>query len=89
MEWLGAAINLTAWRHRFNCVDVAGMPWIEIDFPEDLERAREIVWPAIESLRQAELPLVGHGRPRRWSRTAFAREAGSVLHASTAQAAAR
>ncbi len=25
------------------------LPWIEIDFPEDLERAREVVWPRIGS----------------------------------------
>ena len=24
-----------------------GLPWIEIDFPEDLARAREVVWPRI------------------------------------------
>jgi choline kinase len=27
--------------------DVSGLPWIEIDFPEDVVRAREIVLPAI------------------------------------------
>ena len=24
-----------------------GLPWIEIDFPEDLDRAREVIWPRI------------------------------------------
>jgi choline kinase len=28
-------------------MDVAGLPWTEIDFPEDLERARTQVLPAI------------------------------------------
>ena len=46
-EWLAAAINRTARRHKFKCVDVAGLPWTEIDFPHDLERARRWVWPAI------------------------------------------
>lgn len=30
-------------------VPVDGLPWIEIDFLEDLRRAREEVWPAIEA----------------------------------------
>jgi len=46
-EWLGSAINRITWRHRLACVDVAGMPWVEIDYPEDLERAQRFVWPAI------------------------------------------
>jgi L-glutamine-phosphate cytidylyltransferase len=46
-DWLGSAINVVARRHRIACVDVAGSPWVEIDFPEDLEEAREEVWPAI------------------------------------------
>ena len=28
-------------------VDVAGLPWVEIDFPVDLARARNEVWPEI------------------------------------------
>lgn len=32
---------------RFGCVDVTGLPWTEIDFPSDLERARNRVLPAI------------------------------------------
>lgn len=28
-------------------VNVAGLPWAEIDFPYDLEQARKVVWPAI------------------------------------------
>lgn len=33
---------------RFSCCDVTGIPWTEIDFPEDLQRAREVVLPAIQ-----------------------------------------
>ncbi len=29
--------------------EISGLPWIEIDFPEDLERARTEIWPRIES----------------------------------------
>lgn len=46
-DWLGSAINRIAWRHPIRCVDIAGAPWVEIDFPQDLRHARERVWPAI------------------------------------------
>jgi len=34
---------------------VGDLPWIEIDFPEDVERARSVVWPAIREAEQATL----------------------------------
>lgn len=34
---------------RFGSEDVTGLPWTEIDFPEDLERAKSVVLPAILS----------------------------------------
>jgi choline kinase len=46
-SWLASAVNEVAADHRLDCLDVAGTPWIEIDFPEDLERARRVVHPAI------------------------------------------
>ena len=55
-KWLASAINAIARRHRFQCIDVAGMPWTEIDFPHDLERARRRVWPAILASRLARQP---------------------------------
>jgi choline kinase len=45
--WLAAAINAVARRENIDCVDVAGTPWVEIDFPADLAHARRTVWPAI------------------------------------------
>ena len=45
--WLAAAINQVAVDHPIRCVDVAGWPWVEIDFPEDLARARSEVFPAV------------------------------------------
>jgi choline kinase len=45
--WLAAAINDVARRKSIECVDVAGTPWVEIDFPGDLAHARRHVWPAI------------------------------------------
>ena len=32
----------------FACEDVSGLPWLEVDFPEDLERAIKDVLPAIK-----------------------------------------
>jgi choline kinase len=49
-DWLGSAINLVARRHRIACLDVAGLPWVEIDYPQDLSAARTQVWPAIAAL---------------------------------------
>jgi choline kinase len=33
---------------RFGCEDVTGVPWTEIDFPDDVSRARDEVLPQIE-----------------------------------------
>ena len=41
-------------------MDVAGWPWVEIDFPEDLWRARAQVFPSVsEAIDQVELELLG------------------------------
>lgn len=34
---------------RFGWEDVTGLPWLEIDFPEDVERARDTILPAIQN----------------------------------------
>jgi choline kinase len=34
----------------FGIADVTGMPWIEIDFPEDVVRARDVILPAFEKV---------------------------------------
>ncbi len=47
MEWLGAAVAAAAPGLDLRAVDVAGAPWVEIDFAVDLVRARKEVWPAI------------------------------------------
>jgi L-glutamine-phosphate cytidylyltransferase len=49
-EWAASAINEVARHHRISCMDVAAQPWVEIDFPEDLEHARNHTWPAIAAL---------------------------------------
>lgn len=60
-DWLGAAVREIAgsrnrpgmpWEHKIKAVDIAGLPWVEIDFPFDLDRARKEVWPDIERNRR-------------------------------------
>ena len=46
-NWVGAAINELAGERTLRTVDMAGLPWVEIDFPVDLVRARNEVWPEI------------------------------------------
>ncbi|MBI4696296.1 MAG: phosphocholine cytidylyltransferase family protein [Gammaproteobacteria bacterium] len=38
-------------RSAFRCEDVSGLPWIEIDFPEDIDRARDNILPRIDTAR--------------------------------------
>ncbi|MEP6817626.1 MAG: phosphocholine cytidylyltransferase family protein [Marmoricola sp.] len=49
-DWVGSAVSAIADAHRIFGVDITGLPWVEIDYPEDLVLAREQIWPAIESL---------------------------------------
>jgi choline kinase len=46
------AVMLRAPR-RFSGVDISGLPWIEIDFPEDLERARDEIYPRLSEVLEA------------------------------------
>jgi choline kinase len=41
---------ILAGRGRFGTADSQGLPWIEIDFPEDLDRARNEVYPRLIGL---------------------------------------
>jgi choline kinase len=38
---------LSGSQNRFGVEDITGLPWIEIDTPEDLRRAREVIAPAL------------------------------------------
>jgi len=51
------AFDAIAGYHPLHAVPIDGLPWIEIDFAEDLRRAREEVWPAIEARRHRRDPL--------------------------------
>ena len=60
-DWAAAAFNEVARRHRISCLDVAGQPWVEIDFPEDLDHARNHTWPAITAFSHE-----GRADDRQW-----------------------
>jgi choline kinase len=46
---LTSAVQRIARYIPFRGIDLAGMAWIEIDFPDDLLAARQRIWPAIEA----------------------------------------
>ena len=49
MLWFESAIQrLIDEGYRVYKCDIRGKPWIEIDYPEDLEQARKTINPAIE-----------------------------------------
>ncbi|MFQ5694905.1 MAG: NTP transferase domain-containing protein [Terriglobia bacterium] len=52
-EFCPYAFNALAAEHPLYAVPIDGLPWIEIDFPADLERAEQVVLPAIEARRKA------------------------------------
>lgn len=43
--WMAAAVQRTACSIPLRSIDVADLPWIEIDFPQDVTRARKKVLP--------------------------------------------
>lgn len=45
--WAPKAFDAICREHPIHAVTALDLPWIEIDFPEDLDRARRVVWPAI------------------------------------------
>lgn len=53
--WAPQAFAELARRRPLGAIDVAGLPWTEIDTPDDLERARLQVVPAISALEAARL----------------------------------
>ena len=67
--WVTEAVRSILSEVHMTGVNVAGLPWVEIDFPYDLDTARRKVWPAIErsmhpyrlSLRRARVPLLAAG----------------------------
>lgn len=46
-QWAPAAIARLAQYQTIKGIDSAGLPWVEIDFPEDLHRACQTIWPRL------------------------------------------
>ena len=51
-DWAPRAFLEFARRHPLYAVSTRGLPWIEIDFPEDYRRAVEEVYPRIDGMRE-------------------------------------
>lgn len=51
-DWLPAAVSVVARQYPIRGVDVSDLPWTEIDFPADLVRARDVVWPRVKAMRR-------------------------------------
>ena len=47
-QWAPAAVERFARKLPITCIDIGGLPWVEIDYVEDLLNASEMVWPEIE-----------------------------------------
>jgi L-glutamine-phosphate cytidylyltransferase len=54
--WLAEAITAIAPNYLIWCVDIADLPWTEIDFPHDLALARSLIWPSIRESDGREVP---------------------------------
>ncbi|HSN93101.1 MAG TPA: phosphocholine cytidylyltransferase family protein [Anaeromyxobacteraceae bacterium] len=63
-DFLGAAVREIAKVRPIRAIDIAGLPWGEIDFPYDLDRARKEVWPAIARAARRRRPA---RRVARWA----------------------
>jgi choline kinase len=48
-KWAPFAFQQIASYHHLHAVDIGDLPWIEIDFAEDYERAKEVIYPQILS----------------------------------------
>ena len=58
-HWQAVAVERLCEIMPIQGVDICDLPWVEIDFPEDLEAARHLVWPAIRD--RAGLRTLAHG----------------------------
>lgn len=58
-EFCPYAFDAIAAEYPLHAVPTDGLPWIEIDFAEDLQRAREETWPAILARRGQSTQEVG------------------------------
>jgi choline kinase len=53
-DWAPRAFREFAQHHPLHALSTRGLPWIEIDFPEDYQRAVTEIFPQINSTRPNE-----------------------------------
>jgi choline kinase len=56
-SWMPQALHAMVERMPVHCMEIGDRPWIEIDFPEDLEQARYRVLPKIRESVRAQLEV--------------------------------
>lgn len=56
-DWAPRAFREFALNHPLHALSTGGLPWIEIDFPEDYQRAVTEVYPRIEAARSRDEAL--------------------------------
>jgi len=61
-DWAPRAFREFAQRHPLHALSTRGLPWIEIDFPEDYQRAINEIFPKIESQAGIWAPVVNPSR---------------------------
>ncbi|MCK5639783.1 MAG: phosphocholine cytidylyltransferase family protein [Gammaproteobacteria bacterium] len=49
MAWVAEAVQKIAPRQPLRGIDISDLPWIEIDFPEDLNKARSLIWKRVNT----------------------------------------
>lgn len=54
-DWAPRAFREFAQRHPLHALSTRGLPWIEIDFPEDYERAVSEIFPMLEGAQESLL----------------------------------
>ena len=55
--WLATAVERTARRRPVRGIDIADLPWIEIDFPDDLLRACDLTWRQLSGVMDPAMRL--------------------------------
>ncbi len=56
-QWAPAAVSRIAAKVPIRAVDIAGLPWVEIDFPKDLDQARDQVCPSIPGCDTSQMKV--------------------------------
>ncbi len=77
-DWAPRAFSEFSRTHPLHAVGTRGLPWIEIDVPEDYQRAVRDILPQIDGDPSAG-PEASFGTPREWDGAAHPRAAAPLL----------